>query len=123
MRDLVPWLDRGLRMVTVGLAVLFGGLALIAAADASLLLLVLPVLVTGLATFLPLPTFGNLVAGWVAAGFLVVFVLVTMGTIGGYFVPSTLTMLAAAIVSTPRAPFVALLEQLGARGRSRLREP
>jgi hypothetical protein len=110
-------------MVTVGLAVLLGGLELIVDEDASLLVMTLPVLVSGLATFLPLSTFGNLVAGWVAAGFLVVFVIVTMGSVGGYFVPSTVSMLAAAVSITPHAPFVLLLEQLGARVRSRLREP
>lgn len=106
-------------MATVGLAGCFGVLGLVFAADASLFLLGLPILVVGLATFLPLSTLGNLIAGWIAAGFLVGFV-VTVDGVGPYFVVPTLTMLAAVISISP---FSSIAEQLGSRWRSRIRNP
>jgi len=100
-QGVVPWADRGLRIASVASAVVFALPALGAAEGAERLLVLLPILVTVLAAFLPLSDFGNLVAGWAAAGFLVLFVILTVDGIGPYFVLPALLILAAAVTVPP----------------------
>lgn len=108
-QGVVPWADRGLRIAAVGSTVVFGIPALAAAEGAERLLVLLPILVTTVAAFLPLSDFGNLVAGWAAAGFLILFVILTSEGIGPFYVVPALLMLAAAVTVTPLPARVAEL--------------
>jgi hypothetical protein len=104
---LAPWLDRGVRLLAVGLGALAALLAFFKvtangfAVVQVLLLAGLPLVVVVLATFLPLSTRGNQIAGWVGAAFLVGFVIVQASGVGAYFVLPALLMVAAAVAVTP----------------------
>lgn len=104
--DLAPWLDRGLRLLAVGLGVLAALLVFLKVTAerfdvGQVLLIGLPLLVVVLATFLPLSTRGNQVAGWAGALFLVGFVIAQASGVGAYFVLPAIVMVAAAVAVTP----------------------
>jgi hypothetical protein len=104
---LAPWFDRGLRLLAVGLGALAALLAFFKvtangfAVVQVLLLAGLPLVVSLLATFLPLSTRGNQIAGWLGAAFLVGFVIVQASGVGAYFVLPALLMVAAVVAVTP----------------------
>ncbi|WP_460517769.1 hypothetical protein [Flindersiella endophytica] len=110
---LAPWFDRGLRLLSVGLGALAALLAFFKvtangfAVVQVLLLVGLPLVVVVLATFLPLSTRGNQIAGWLGAAFLVGFVIVQASGVGAYFVLPALVMVAAAVAVTPLPVHVA----------------
>lgn len=105
--DLAPWLDRGLRLLAVGLGALAALLTFVRVTgdrfDVArvLVLVVLPLLVVVLATFLPLSTRGNQIAGWAGALFLVGFVIVQASGVGPFYVLPAIVMIAAAVTVTP----------------------
>jgi hypothetical protein len=105
--DLAPWLDRGLRLLAVGLGVLAGLLVFLRVTADRFdivqvsLLIGLPLLVVVLSTFLPLSTRGNQIAGWIGALFLVGFVIAQASGVGAYFVAPAIVMVAAAVAVTP----------------------